>query len=133
MPSVSVCSLLLLVTDTDEAIHYFVNKLGFALLANETRPNGKRWVQVGCEQGHGAKLVLKQVKSTAQQALVGQQAGDGVLGIFEVADFDSTYRAWQAQGVNFLEAPRYESYGSVVVFSDLYGNQWDLIGPPKTA
>ncbi|WP_137168379.1 VOC family protein [Salinimonas lutimaris] len=133
MSSICVQSLLLLVNDTDEAIAYFVDKLGFALLANETRPDGGRWVQVGSAHKQGAKLILKQAKNGAQQALVGQQAAGGVLGIFEVSDFDSTYQAWLAQGVTFLEEPRYESYGSVAIFSDLYGNKWDLIGPPRSA
>lgn len=129
MLSISVQSLLLLVNDTDEAITYFVDKLGFALLANETRPDGSRWVQVGSVQGEGAKLILKQAKNAAQQAQVGQQAAGGVLGIFEVGDFDRTYQTWLEKGVSFLEEPRYESYGSVAIFSDLYGNKWDLIGP----
>jgi hypothetical protein len=32
-----------------------------------------------------------------------------------------------SQGVRFIEQPRQEAYGTVVVFLDLYGNKWDLI------
>lgn len=33
-------------------------------------------------------------------------------------------------GFTFVRGPSEESYGMVAVFRDLYGNLWDLIGPP---
>ena len=42
-------------------------------------------------------------------------------------DFARDYAALCANGINFVEEPRHESYGTVVVFEDLYGNRWDLI------
>ncbi|MFN1535714.1 VOC family protein [Vibrio jasicida] len=32
-----------------------------------------------------------------------------------------------SNGVVFLEEPRVEEYGTVVVFQDLYGTKWDLL------
>jgi uncharacterized glyoxalase superfamily protein PhnB len=32
-----------------------------------------------------------------------------------------------AAGIEFLEAPRSEPYGKVVVFQDPFGNKWDFI------
>lgn len=42
-------------------------------------------------------------------------------------DFWRDYAAFQGRGVRFLETPRHETYGTVAVFEDLYGNQWDLL------
>jgi hypothetical protein len=37
----------------------------------------------------------------------------------------------KSRGVQFAEQPRDESYGTVAVFLDLYGNRWDLVGQKK--
>jgi predicted enzyme related to lactoylglutathione lyase len=34
----------------------------------------------------------------------------------------------RAAGVEFVGAPRTEPYGRVVVFVDIAGNRWDLLG-----
>ncbi|AXR05115.1 VOC family protein [Salinimonas sediminis] len=131
MSSVSFQSLILLVDDTDEAISFFVDQLGFQLVENLAKADGSRWVKVASGNGEGASIVLKQATGRAQASLVGQQAGDGVLGIITVEEFHATYEKWLANGVNFIEPARYEPYGTVAIFCDLYGNKWDLIGPPR--
>jgi hypothetical protein len=49
-------------------------------------------------------------------------------------DFARDHAAFLGRGVEFLEAPRAESYGTVAVFRDLYRNKWDLLQlrPPPT-
>ena len=42
-------------------------------------------------------------------------------------NFDETYENYKARGIEFVEQPRQETYGRVVVFKDRYGNKWDLI------
>ena len=42
-------------------------------------------------------------------------------------DFWRDYNAMKSKGVQFVEEPRHEAYGTVVVFLDLYGNRWDLV------
>jgi uncharacterized glyoxalase superfamily protein PhnB len=64
-----------------------------------------------------------------QQAAVGRQGGGRVFLFLHTDDFARDYAAFQARGVRFVEAPRVEAYGTVVVFEDLYGNRWDLIEP----
>ena len=52
------------------------------------------------------------------------------MGFFlQVEDFDAAYERMTAAGVEFAEAPRSEPYGEVVVFLDVAGNRWDLLGP----
>ena len=56
----------------------------------------------------------------------------GRVGFFlNVEDFDDSYRRMAAAGVRFLTEPRDEDYGRVVVFLDVAGNKWDLIGPAR--
>ncbi len=117
--------IALLVRDYDEAIAWFTRKLGFALLTDSDLGAGKRWVTVA-PPGGGAALVL--AKAVGEQAAaIGRQAGGRVFLFLHSDDFERDHAAFVARGVTFVEAPRQETYGTVAVFEDLYGNRWDLI------
>jgi catechol 2,3-dioxygenase-like lactoylglutathione lyase family enzyme len=120
--------LALVVRDYDEAVRYYTEKLGFALLEDEDRGGGKRWVAVA-PPGSQCSLLLARAVNEEQTSRVGNQTGGRVFLFLHTDDFHRDYEAMKARGVNFLETPRHETYGTVVVFSDLYGNKWDLIQP----
>ncbi len=122
----------LLVRDYDEAIVFYVDKLGFELSEDTDMGGGKRWVRV-TPRGGETSLLLAKATSEAQIAAVGKQAGDRVWLFLETDDFARDHAAWTAAGVTFRETPRHEPYGVVAVFEDLYGNAWDLIEPAKGA
>jgi catechol 2,3-dioxygenase-like lactoylglutathione lyase family enzyme len=117
----------LLVRDYDEAIGFYVGKLGFELVEDADQGGGKRWVVVR-PRGSDAGLLLARAMGD-QAARIGDQAGGRVFLFLETDDFARDHAAFQAAGVRFLEAPRREPYGTVAVFEDLYGNRWDLIQP----
>lgn len=117
----------LLVRDYDEAIRFFTDALGFELLEDSPRENGKRWVRVGPADGRGAALLLARAATPEQERAIGKQSGGRVFLFLETDDFARDYARLRAAGVRFAEAPRHEPYGTVVVFHDLYGNPWDLI------
>jgi catechol 2,3-dioxygenase-like lactoylglutathione lyase family enzyme len=123
----TIATVALLVRDYDEAIGFYCDRLGFALVA-DTPLGDKRWVLVA-PPGGGARLLLAQADGPDQLARVGDQTGGRVGFFLETDDFARDHAAFTARGVRFLEAPRHESYGSVAVFEDLYGNMWDLIEP----
>jgi catechol 2,3-dioxygenase-like lactoylglutathione lyase family enzyme len=124
-----IATVSLIVADYDEAIAYYCGALGFELVADE--PQGdKRWVVVA-PRGNGAALLLARAAGDAQSARVGDQTGGRVGFFLETDDFVRDHAAFLAAGVNFLEAPRVEPYGTVAVFEDLYGNKWDLIEPKR--
>jgi catechol 2,3-dioxygenase-like lactoylglutathione lyase family enzyme len=116
-----------LALDYDEAISFFVDKLGFSLVDDTDMGDGKRWVVVS--SGGGASLLIAKAVGEEQQASVGNQAG-GRVGFFLTTDnFERDYTAWTERGVKFRELPRTEPFGVVAVFEDLYGAPWDLIQP----
>jgi len=117
----------LLVRDYDEAIAFFVDKLGFALLENADLGGGKRWVRVAPPGGAGTALLLARAVGPEQQRHVGNQSGGRVFLVLHPDDFARDHAAMKARGVSFAEEPRHESYGTVAVFVDLYGNRWDLV------
>ncbi len=122
----SIGSVTFLVRDYDEAIAYFTEALGFALLEDVPLGGGKRWVRVA-PQGGGTALLLARAATPGQRASVGKQAGGRVFLFLHTEDFDRDYDAMRSRGVVFEEAPRYETYGKVAVFKDLYGNRWDIL------
>ncbi|MCC2546960.1 VOC family protein [Hymenobacter sp. BT175] len=117
----------LLVSDYDEAIAYYCGVLGFALLEDTDLGAGKRWVRVAPGPDAATSLLLAQATTAEQKAAVGRQGGGRVWLFLHTNDFARDYAALRGRGVTFLEEPRHESYGSVVVFQDCYGNKWDLL------
>lgn len=116
-----------LVRDYDEAIAYFTGVLGFRLLQDSQLEDGKRWVVVAPAGSNGMNLLLIPASTPAQQARVGNQTGGRVTFFLHTDDFAGAYEAMQKRGVRFVEEPRSEPYGTVAVFTDLYGNRWDLL------
>ena len=118
----------LLVADYDQAIAWYTDVLGFQLRADVAQGGGKRWVVVA-PHGSQAGLVLALATTTAQQALVGGQTGGRVSFFLHTDDFARDHAALLARGVRFAEPPRHEPHGTVAIFTDLYGNPWDLLEP----
>ena len=126
-PSLSLLSLV--VRDYDEAIGFFVRVLGFRLVEDTPIPvQEKRWVVVA-PTGGGCRMLLARASGEEQLARVGNQTGGRVFLFLATDDFWRDYEAYRSRGVEFVRAPREESYGTVAVFKDLYGNLWDLIQP----
>jgi catechol 2,3-dioxygenase-like lactoylglutathione lyase family enzyme len=119
--------IAIVVRDYDEAIDYYTRVLGFELIEDEPRGPGKRWVLVRPRGDRGASLLLAKAANAEQTSRVGNQTGGRVFLFLHTDDFQRDYTAYSTRGVKFIEQPRYEEYGTVVVFEDLYGNKWDLI------
>lgn len=126
----------ILVEDYDEAIAFFTGALEFELVedspavTNDGRP--KRWVVVrppGAETG----ILLARADGDRQAGAIGDQHAGRVGFFLHVDDFQASYERMRAAGVEFVTEPRVEPYGQVVVFRDVAGNRWDLLGPSTPA
>ncbi|MEU9014412.1 VOC family protein [Streptomyces sp. NPDC048479] len=125
-----IALVTLVVRDYDEAIAFYTDALGFELVEDTDRGDGSRWVVVRPRgTGHGSALLLARAKDDVQRASVGAQTGGRVGFFLHTEDFAGDHARMTAAGVRFLEEPRHETYGSVAVFEDLYGNRWDLLQP----
>ncbi|HEY0232038.1 MAG TPA: VOC family protein [Dokdonella sp.] len=121
--------LALIVPDYDEAIAYYTGTLGFDLIEDTPRGDGRRWVLVAPPGACETRLLLAKASTPEQQARIGDQTGGRVFLFLQTDDFARDYRALHERGVEFLQAPRVEDYGRVAVFRDRYGNRWDLLQP----
>ena len=126
----NVVQSALLVRDYDEAKQFYCDKLGFELVEDTPLPAGKRWVRLRAAGHQGSEILLSRAVGDDQRSVVGNQAGGRVLLFLHTDDLLADYKRMRECGIEFVEEPRKESYGTVAVFKDLYGNRIDLIEPP---
>ena len=124
----SIIHVALVVRDYDEAIRFYTEKLQFTLIEDTYQPEqDKRWVLIAPPGSDGSALLLARASTPEQERVVGNQTGGRVFLFLRTDDFWRDYHRMIAAGVAFVRAPKVESYGTVAVFEDLYGNQWDLL------
>jgi catechol 2,3-dioxygenase-like lactoylglutathione lyase family enzyme len=116
------------VRDYDEAIAFYVQKLGFTLVEDTYQPaQDKRWVVVSPPGAKESHLLLARASNEHQGTRIGDQTGGRVFLVLYTDDFWRDFNAYKARGVSFIREPKTEAYGTVAVFQDLHGNQWDLV------
>jgi len=126
-----IAHVALVVRDYDEALEFYVNKLGFELI-EDTPQEGKRWVVVTPPGAKECTLLLAKASNEAQAQTIGQQTGGRVFLFLFTDDFQRDYERYRQAGVHFVRPPQQFDYGTVAVFEDLYGNLWDLVEPSAT-
>lgn len=120
--------MALVVRDYDEAIRFYTDKLNFTLVEDTYQPaQDKRWVVVAPPGSSGTSLLLARASTAEQEAFIGNQSGGRVFLFLSTDDFWRDYNRMVSIGVKFVRAPKEETYGTVAVFEDLYGNRWDLV------
>jgi catechol 2,3-dioxygenase-like lactoylglutathione lyase family enzyme len=118
----------LVVRDYDEALEFFVGKLGFVLIEDSfLLAEGKRWVVVAPPGATESRLLLARASTPEQQAHIGAQTGGRVFLFLHTDDFWRDYKRYKSAGIVFVREPKTEPYGTVAIFKDLYGNLWDLV------
>jgi catechol 2,3-dioxygenase-like lactoylglutathione lyase family enzyme len=125
----SIAQLTVVVRNYDEALAFYTQKLGFDLLQDIPLPHNKRWILVSPANSRSAALLLAEAATPEQSLAIGNQTGGRVFLFLHTDDFWRDYKTYRSRGVRFLETPREETYGTVAVFEDLYGNKWDLLQP----
>ena len=124
----SIAHVALVVRDYDEAIEFFTVKLNFTVVQDIFQPEqNKRWVVVAPPGPVGATLLLARASTKEQEAFIGNQSGGRVFLFLSTDDFWRDYDEMTKRGITFVREPKTETYGTVAVFEDLYGNRWDLI------
>lgn len=121
----------LLVRDYDEAIEFYTKKLGFSVIGDTRISDEKRWVVIAPSPVSPVNLLLARAVNADQESHIGNQTGGRVFLFIYTDNFEETYNLFLKNGIEFVQKPRDEDYGRVVVFKDLYGNKWDLIEKKK--
>ncbi len=126
-----IAYISLLVKDYDEAISFYTNKLQFEIIEDSILSDQKRWVVLSPSDQSGCAILLAKAVNEEQYARIGNQTGGRVFLFLTTDNFRRDYQNLVGQGVAIVRQPTEETYGTVAVFADLYGNLWDLIEPGK--
>ena len=118
--------IAIVIDEYDLAISHYVNDLGFELIEDTEMTPEKRWVVVSPSK-NGARILLAKAANEKQKSAIGNSTGGRVGFFLYTTNFSETFQAYSSRGIKFIESPRQETYGQVVVFQDKYGNKWDLI------
>jgi len=124
-----IAHIALVVKDYDEAIAFYTKKLDFRLVEDTNFSEDKRWVLVAPPGAKECSLLLAKASSLSQKASIGNQTGGRVFLFLFTDDFWRDYNKMVERNIDFIRPPKEETYGTVAVFQDLYGNQWDLLEP----
>ncbi|NML21646.1 VOC family protein [Pseudoflavitalea sp. G-6-1-2] len=124
-----IAHIALVVRDYDEAIAFYTQKLNFRLIEDTVLSDVKRWVLVAPPGAKECCLLLAKAANETQAAHIGNQTGGRVFLFLFTEDFHRDYEEMLQRGIHFVRPPKEEPYGTVAVFEDLYGNQWDLLQP----
>ena len=123
----SIIHIALVVKDYDEAIEFYTKKLNFILIEDTYQPEqDKRWVVVSPPGPTGTTILLARASKPEQELFIGNQSGGRVFLFLGTDDFWRDYNEMISKGIEFVREPKDQSYGTVAVFKDLYGNLWDL-------
>ena len=119
----------LVVDDYDEAIHYYTSVLKFKLIEDTVMSETKRWVVMAPEGSSGTSLLLAKASTDEQKSRIGNQTGGRVFLFLHTDNIRRDYDFLKSKNVKFVREMTVESWGTVAVFADKYGNLWDLIQP----
>jgi len=123
-----IVHIALVVKDYDEAIDFYINRLGFILIEDTYQPEQKkRWVVIAPSGSKGCTILLAKASKEEQIPFIGNQTGGRVFLFLNSDNFWRDYNNYKAKGIKFIREPKEAEYGMVAVFEDLYGNQWDLL------
>ena len=125
----SIGQISIVVRDYDEALSYYINVLGFELVEDTVLSPEKRWVVIKPRNssGQGCSLLLARAANPHQENYIGNQTGGRVFLFLYTDDIQRDHEMLLKNNVKIVRPPSIEDYGTVLVFSDLYGNLWDLI------
>ncbi len=113
------------VRDQERSLRFYLEQLGFCLMADARFESGNRWVEVAPPYGTANLALILARPGTEEYALIGRPC----LVTFLTEDVEATYREWSARGVPFLHPPQTPAWGGIFArFQDLDGNEFALAG-----
>jgi len=107
------------VSDQERALEFYTEKLGFAIHTDQPMGEGQRWIELGIP---GAETRVVLFTADAHKDRVGTLSNI----VFMTDSVEKTYKELAARGVEFVNEPKKEPWGTFAVFKDTDGNQFVL-------
>lgn len=116
-----IACLTVAVKDQEEALHWYIEKLGFEKRADITGQGprqGMRWLTISPKNQPEVELILA--------SWFPEKIGQSLPVILITDDCEKTYEELKERGVEFSQPPQARPYGTEAVFKDLYGNTYAI-------
>jgi predicted enzyme related to lactoylglutathione lyase len=107
------------ISDTDRALAFYTEKLGFRVSTDQAMGNGQRWVELRIGNTE-TRIVLFTPKDHENRI------GTFFNGSFACDNVEATHRQLLARGVEFVSPPQQQPWGTFAIFKDPDGNQFVL-------
>jgi predicted enzyme related to lactoylglutathione lyase len=119
----------ILVTDQDEALQFYTEKLGLEKLDDMEFGEGNRWLTVTAPQQRDVQIFLAKADSFGMDLV--DHVGKAPSWAFNTDNCQETYETLKARGVKFISEPKEQPWGIQAIFEDLYGNKFSVVEEPK--
>lgn len=117
-----ITHITLFVSNQDEALEFYTNKLGFVLHTDAMFGPSMRWLTISLPGQKDVEVTLMKADNAAELALVGKQADTKPLLAFSCDDCQKTYEELKSKGVMIISAPEKQSWGTSMACADPFGN-----------
>jgi serine phosphatase RsbU (regulator of sigma subunit) len=124
-PYLRLLHITIFVRDQDRSIRFYVDQLGFSLVADNRFEGGGRWAAVIPPDGTTILALVTPRPQDEEYKLIGQTRQV----VFVTEDIDAKFREWSERGVRFHHLPRTPIWGGMfTIFEDVDGNRFALVG-----
>jgi uncharacterized glyoxalase superfamily protein PhnB len=113
-----VSTVTIAVADQDEALQWYVEKLGFEKKMDVRSPEF-RWLTVAPPQQVDVEFLLA--------SWFPDRVGKNPTWVLSTRDCQGGYEELKSRGVEFSQAPAVRPWGIEAIFVDLYGNRYALV------
>lgn len=125
----------LYVTDHEQALDFYVKKLGFEIRMDQTMGEF-RWLTIAPKDQKNLQIVLMKLipspmmdEATVTQMRELLSKGAFGAGVLSTTDCRATHAELTAKGVEFMQEPTERPYGIEALFRDPFGNWFSLTQP----
>jgi catechol 2,3-dioxygenase-like lactoylglutathione lyase family enzyme len=113
------------VSDHERSLDFYVNRLGFSVVADVSLTYDGRWVAIAPPDGQAIIALVAPKPGTDKHRFIGRDTQIGFIS----EDINATYELWKKHGVRFHQPPQQTIFGITFArFQDIDGNGFELIG-----
>ncbi len=124
-PYLRVFKSTVYVSNHERSLDFYVNRLGFSVVADVSLTYDGRWVAIAPPDGQAIIALVAPKPGTDKHRFIGRDTQIGFIS----EDINATYELWQRHGVRFHQPPQQTIFGITFArFQDIDGNGFELIG-----
>jgi len=124
-PYLRIQHVTIFVRDQDRSLRFYMDQLGFSLVADYRYGSNERWIAVAPPDGSTILGLVTPESGSEEYNLIGRSRQI----VFVTEDVTAKFNEWCNRGVQFRHPPRTPDWGGTFTsFEDVDGNSFALVG-----